>query len=275
MRPTNEGETTVKRAWRGVVIAAAWAALAGSAAGQGAQPLEQCAPDAVVSGTLCIDKYEASVWRVPNPRSALVRKIQLGFVTLADLTAAGATPVGASSDDYAPCDDSGRGCTDLYAVSLPGVTPSAYLTWFQAQQACKNARKRLPSNAEWQGAVAGSPDPGPDNGTTDCNTNELTLPSLTGSRSGCVSTRGAHDMTGNLFEWVADWVPRSTGCGSWGPVISPTNDFLCLAGAADSGEPGALIRGAFNFAGGGGPLSILGNNPPSLAYGSLGFRCVR
>jgi formylglycine-generating enzyme required for sulfatase activity len=29
------------------------------------------------------------------------------------------------------------------------VTPVARITWFQAQQPCKNSRKRLPSNAEW------------------------------------------------------------------------------------------------------------------------------
>jgi hypothetical protein len=251
------------------------ATLAGTAAAQGAKPLVRCSPDAVVSGTLCMDRYEASVWRVPAGNKGLVKKIQQGFATLANLTAGGATQVGSASDDYAPCDDSGRGCTDLFAVSLPGVTPSAYNTWFQAQQACKNSRKRLPSNAEWQAAVVGSPDPGPDNGTTDCNTNVSTIPSLTGARSSCVSARGAHDMVGNLFEWVAEWMPLSTTCTNWGPMTSPTGDFQCFAGAADSGEPGALVRGAFNGAGGAGPLSIIGNYAPSIAYGSLGFRCVR
>ena len=76
------------------------------------------------------------------------------------------------ADNDAPCADSGQNCAnDIYAVSLPSVTSSAYITWFQAQQACKNAAKRLPSNAEWQAAVAGTPDPGP----TGCNT--LSTPS--------------------------------------------------------------------------------------------------
>jgi hypothetical protein len=22
-------------------------------------------------------------------------------------------------------------------------------------------------------------------------------------------------MVGNLYEWVADWVPRATACGTW------------------------------------------------------------
>jgi formylglycine-generating enzyme required for sulfatase activity len=159
-------------------------------------------------------------------------------------SAGGATLRGTGGDDYAPCAASGQNCADdIYAVSLPGVTPSANITWFQAQQECTNAGKRLPSSAEWQAAVAGTPDPGPDNGTTDCNTNSTMSAVLTGSRSSCVSSRGTFDMVGNLFEWVADWVPRSTVCGSWSPGVSPTGDIQCVAGADTTGEPGALLRG--------------------------------
>ena len=213
--------------------------LASTAEAQGASRSRSAPADAVVSGTVCMDKYEASVWRVPDPTTSnkgLVKKIQQGKATAADLTAGGATQLGIASDDYAPCADSGQNCTDdIYAVSLPGVTPSAYITWFQAQAACKNARKRLPSNAEWQAAVAGTPDPGPDNGTTDCNTASAFAAVATGSRSSCVSARGAFDMVGNLYEWVADWVPRSTACGTWSAGVSPTGDDQCLAGAAHHG----------------------------------------
>ena len=37
------------------------------AAGFPTLPVRRCAPDAVVAGTICLAKYEASVWRVPNP----------------------------------------------------------------------------------------------------------------------------------------------------------------------------------------------------------------
>ncbi len=138
--------------------------LASTVGAQGAKPLTKCAPDAVVSATVCMDKFEASVWQVPNPTTTnkgLVKKIQQGKAAGADLAKGGATQLGVSSDDYTPCADSGQqNCADLYAVSLPGVRPSAFVTWFQAQAACKNARKRLPSNAEWQAAVIGTPDPG-------------------------------------------------------------------------------------------------------------------
>jgi formylglycine-generating enzyme required for sulfatase activity len=228
-----------------------------------------------------MDKYEASVWRVPNPSTAnkkLVTKIQQGKATVALLMTGGAIPLPSQVSGYAPCADSGQNCVDdIYAVSLPGVMPSAAITWFQAQQACTNSGKRLPSNAEWQAAVAGTPDPGPDNGTTDCNTLDVTDTgaTLTGSRSSCVSSRGAFDMVGNLFEWVADWVPRASMCGSWS-AVSPTSDIQCLAGAATTGEPGALIRGGFFDDGSGaGPVSVAADNQPSNTSQGIGFRCVR
>jgi hypothetical protein len=267
----------------GIAVAAAGVLLLAGAAGAAnppGGPLEECPVDSVVSGPGCMDKYEASVWRVPNPTTTnkgLVAKIQQGEATAALLTAGGATPLGTTTDDYAPCADSGQNCTnDIYAVSLPGVTPSAFITWFQAQQACKNAGKRLPSNAEWQAAVAGTPDPGPDNGTTDCNTNSTLKAALTGSRRSCVSARGAFDMVGNLSEWVADWMPRSTVCGAWSPDVSLMGDFQCLAGAATTGEPGALLRGGgFLNGSDAGPLTVLGFLEPSAWDSVFGFRCAR
>jgi formylglycine-generating enzyme required for sulfatase activity len=264
------------------IMAAALVLLVGAAgaAGPPGGPLTKCPVDAVVSGAGCMDKYEASVWRVPNPTTAntkLVVKIRSGKVTVADLTAGGATQLGVAGPDYAPCAASGQNCAnDIYAVSLPGVTPATFITWFQAQQACANADKRLPSSAEWQAAVAGTPDPGPDNGTTDCNTNSTMSVVLTGSRGSCVSSRGAFDMVGNLFEWVADWVPRSTVCGSWSPGVSPTGDIQCVAGADTTGEPGALLRGGGWFDGAGaGPLAVASDPVPSDSSDAIGFRCAR
>lgn len=264
--------TTTVLATVGLVLSAASAGFADFPKGA----VTKCSPDAVVSGTACMDKYEASVWRIPDPSGAnknLVAKVKKGKATEVDLTEEGATRLGEASDDYAPCADLGAGCTDVFAVSLPGETPSSRITWFQAQQACKNSGKRLPSNAEWQAAVAGTPDPGPDNGTTDCNSASEGAVTLTGSRSSCKSADGAFDMVGNLFEWVADWVPHSTGCGSWGPG---SGDFQCLNDVENGGEPGALLRGgAFNLGASAGPLAVTGGAGPSFAVPDFGFRCAR
>jgi formylglycine-generating enzyme required for sulfatase activity len=236
-----------------------------------------CGPNAVIVGTVCLDRYEASVWRVPNPTTAnanLVRRIRLGSATRAELTAGGATPLGTVRDDYAPCANDGENCTDdIYAVSLPSEIPAAHITWFQAQEACANADKRLPTSAEWQVGANGTPDPGPDNGATDCNTAAVSA-TLTGARSGCVSARGAFDMVGNLYEWVADWVPLSATCVTWGGF---SNDDMCLAGANETAlGPGALLRGGnFNSGTDAGPLAVDGGAEPSFTAPSFGFRCVR
>jgi formylglycine-generating enzyme required for sulfatase activity len=263
-----------------LVAGLAMHAAAAAAVGFPTFPVGRCPADAVLAGTVCLDKYEASVWRVPNPITTnliLVRKIRLGRASRVDLIAGGATQLGTASDDYAPCTDDGQNCTnDIYAVSLPSEIPSASITWFQAQEACANAGKRLPTNAEWQVGVNGTPDPGPDNGTTDCNTASDGAASRTGTRTGCVSARGAFDMVGNLAEWVADWVPASTVCPGWGGF---SNDDMCLAGASTTrNSPGAVVRGgAFASIDGpsAGPFAIRAGFAPFHSTSFIGLRCVR
>jgi formylglycine-generating enzyme required for sulfatase activity len=79
-------------------------------------------------------------------------------------------------------------------------------------------------------------------------------------------------MVGNLYEWVADWVPRSTDCPGWGGF---SNDVMCLAGADTTAGPGALLRGGFAFGSAAGPLAVVGGDGPSDAHGGIGFRCTR
>ncbi len=244
-----------------------------------------CPPDSVQSGDTCMDKYEASVWEVPPANTRLIKKIKEGKATLADLTspaavAGGVVQRGATSGDYgACCPDTGNGCVDLYAVSVPGVTPSRFITWFQAAAAARNSGKWLPTNAEWQAAALGTPDPGASAaGSADCNTKngggsgvDAVVP--TGSRSNCVSDVGAFDMVGNLWEWVADWVPFSTACPGWGGF---SDDSMCLAGADTTGGPAALLRGG-NLTDGtnAGVFAVRGFDTPSDAVSSFGFRAAR
>jgi formylglycine-generating enzyme required for sulfatase activity len=204
----------------------------------------------------------------------VIGKIKIGTVNLGDLNAVGAVQLGLADGDLAAvCPVTAHGCVDVYAVSIPGVTPSRFLNWFQAAAAARNSGKRLPTNAEWQVAALGTPDPGGTPGAEDCNT-VSGVPDLTGARSNCVSDAGAFDMVGNIEEWVADWVPRSSGCGSWGAF---SDDAQCLAGAASTGFPGALHRGgAFNGGTGAGIFSVVGFFGPSPPGGNgSGFRAAR
>jgi hypothetical protein len=259
------------------IHALAAAALSIAAARAAFADLGACAADSVAAGTTCLDRYEASVWRVPDPNTAnasLVAKIRLGSANRGDLTAGRATPLGIGGDDYAPCTDDGQsGCGGLYAVSIPSVLPSASITWFQAQEACANSGKQLPTNAEWQIGANGTPDPGPDDGTADCNTTRGAA-ALTGERSRCTSARGASDTVGNLAEWVADWVPLSTDCPGW---ASFSDDAMCLAGAnLTKSAPGALLRGGgFSDGAASGPFSVSGAVDPTRSEAFIGFRCAR
>ena len=199
-------------------------------------------------GSVCIDKYEASVWSSPT----------------------GGTQYGATGDDY-PCNDNGQGCTTIYARSVAGVTPSRFITYFQAQQALANSGKRLPTNAEWQMAVAGTPD------STACNVGPAGSVANTGANAGCVSNHGANDMVGNLLEWAADWDEEGGVCATW-PAVDFGSDGTCLgrgSGEASSRFPGALVRGGnFVDGAGAGPFAVNAVRPSS-SFAELGFRGAR
>lgn len=208
-----------------------------------------CPADMVqVGGKLCIDRYEASVWTAPVGGS------QLGF----------------GVDNYAPCADNGAGCLSIFARSVGGVFPSLFITWFQAQQACANVGKRLPTNAEWQMAVADTPDSGgADDGTDTCNT-DSGVPTFTGARSLCVSSWGAFDMIGNVDEWVADWVPKTTGnC-----VVGPSGDSDCIGDVALADGSAALVRGGKTGVSGAlsGPLDVFVSDQLDIGPS---FRCAK
>jgi formylglycine-generating enzyme required for sulfatase activity len=194
-------------------------------------------------------------------------------LTSAKAVAAGVAHLGLAGGDLAAagCPDTGNGCVSVYAVSIAGVAPAAFITWFQAAAAARNSLKRLPTNQEWQAAALGTPDGAP------CNVISGSLAN-TGSASGCVSDVGAFDMVGNVYEWVADWVSHlSTNCltGS----LFGTGDDNCLNGlgvASTTDGPGAMARGGDGFfsdafAG----VFAIGNASPSTSSFNTGFRAVR
>ncbi len=238
------------------------------------EQIRRCPRDSVPAGVACVDKYEASIWQTTNKN--LIRKIKKGTVTREELIAGGAVQRGVTSDDFDPgCPDSGAGCKDFYAVSIKGVRPSSFFNWFQAVAAARNSEKRLPTNAEWQAAALGTPDGSVgDDGSTTCHVGSGPTTVPTGSRSNCVSDVGAFDMVGNVVEWVAEWAPRSTVCGSWSPFSD--ND-QCLTGAATDGPPGTLIRGgSFDQGAFAGPFYVNGaTEPNAVSSGKIGFRAAR
>jgi len=281
----------VGRRWVGYPLAAAVAALglganAHAAAFEGFPCRGNSSKDAMVRvGPLCVDKYEASVWTEPGGNGAQY-------------------PQG---DPHYPATfpNNGNWTQPLFAASIKGVSPSVFITWFQAQQACALSGKRLLTNAEWQMAAAGTPDPGLNgDGATTCNTN-TPGPLPTGAGASCVSKWGARDMVGNVNEWVADWVhgpgtAASNGyyvTNDWSPAanaqstgeygndfIGGTNDAVHLAAPQNSTPadntpdalPGAIVRGGYWLGGvGDGVFFYDSEHTPSSLDNATGFRCAR
>jgi formylglycine-generating enzyme required for sulfatase activity len=150
----------------------------------------------------------------------------------------------------------------IFARSVPGVAPRVNITWVQAQQALANSGKRLPTNAEWQMVVAGTPD------STACNVSTGAVAS-TGANAGCVSSWGANDMVGNLWEWVADWDEQADGCASWPAGYG--SDSTCFGDGTPSRRPGAFFRGGgFGEGSDAGPFAVNAAGQPSDSSATSG-----
>jgi formylglycine-generating enzyme required for sulfatase activity len=242
---------------------------------------KKCPVNMARVGPLCMDKYEVSVWSKPPEKNGRPQGLQFGL----------------EPDNY-PCSFDGNDCTGkIFAASVPGVIPSVYLTWFQAQQACMSVGKRLPTNAEWQAAAAGTPDTGDaDDHVSTCNTEGSFLDfTHTGSRKNCVSNFGVFDMVGNAHEKTADWIQG--GGRPWKPtqnLDAPTapdrageefgQDIMRGINPAPEGKregsvfPSQITRGGGVASGdhgeGAGVFALSALHSPSSA-GPEGFRCVQ
>jgi hypothetical protein len=203
-----------------------------------------CPDDMVSAGSTCIDKYEASVWDAATGGSAI-----------------------AASTCLADGSDCGKNAANpIYAQSREGVTPTSLISWYQAAQACANVGKRLPSTGEWQMAASGTPAGANADPADSCNATSGGSVAATGASSAgtipCVSSAGAFDMVGNVWEWTAELTDFSAGTGF---QFSATDDGVgrILGGSYNSGTTNSTQDIATVGAG------------PVLANAEIGFRCVR
>ena len=134
-------------------------------------------------GVLCVDKYEES------PGDKCVHKKPM-------------SPQETTENSTWP---------DCKPVSVKGVSPWANVALHQAVALCARAGKRLPSGEEWYRAALGTPDPY-GTGERVCNINAIGKgeAGLTGAYTQCLSSAGAYDMIGNVWEWVDETIEDGT-----------------------------------------------------------------
>jgi formylglycine-generating enzyme required for sulfatase activity len=179
------------------------------------------------------------------------------------------------------------GTTDapLLALTHEGM-PTVNVTWFQANEACRAAGKRLPAGDEWLAAASGTQD------NSTCNTSSGGARAASASGA-CRSAWGAHDMIGGVWEWTAEWyaglgdVTRSTpdamNSDGWGADYNSDGTWNITSSAYHDGNgsrrrfgvPSAAIRGGSGLDGArAGVFALPLEHSPSNWGSHVGFRCV-
>jgi hypothetical protein len=158
-------------------------------------------------GSVCVDRYEASLVLVDD-----------------------GGPIGSWSPYHSP------GTRRVRAQSVAGAVPQGYISGTQAAAACREAGKRLCTDAEWISACRGAADRTYPYGDVRvdgrCNDARGQHPAVerfgtsadwiwsrlddacinqlpdslapTGDHAGCATPEGVFDLMGNLHEWTAD-----------------------------------------------------------------------
>ncbi len=238
-------------------------------AGVGGSKTERCPVDMVYipspSGGFCIDLYETAPGEVCPHNDPMNQ-----FETEGNLSNPLCVP-----------------------VSKKGLRPWVNVSMHQAMALCAKVGKRLPSHNEWYRAAIGTPDRvSSEKGMCALGKVGQGRGDATGTHDKCLSSYGAYDMVGNVWEWIDATVSE----GMYQNRLLPVEGYV--AEADQDGVPSAVgeASSAFGedyffidpvgvkgmFRGGfwsmnekAGMFTINATIPTSFVGVAVGFRCVQ
>jgi formylglycine-generating enzyme required for sulfatase activity len=156
---------------------------------------------------------------------------------------------------------------DYYGVSEFDNYPVVYVNWGQANAYCSWAKRRLPTEAEWEKAARGTEGRAYPWGDESPNANLLNYKANVGDTTeggkypDGASIYGAYDM---VWEWVNDWYGKTYYLNS--PVSNPlgpdTDVYRVYRGGSWKGDD-TSVRSGYRYGSG-----------PSGTSDEIGFRCA-